>query len=68
MLSLRWLDIREHAVEAGRYPSLELRTEMWAGLGAWESWKCLVTVAKADYFHVILKLTYWLLRDSPVRC
>lgn len=45
-------------MKADRYPCLQLRTEMWAGLGACESWKCLVTVARADYFYIVLKLTY----------
>lgn len=59
---------RGRAVEADRYPSPEMRTGMWAGLGAWESWKRLVTVARVNYFHVILKVTYWLFGESPVCC
>lgn len=38
--------------------------EMWAGLGAWRSCKCLEVVARTGCFHVTLKPASWLLRSS----
>lgn len=51
-------------MESDRHPGLELRKEMWAGLGAWRICKCLAVVARTGCFHVTLKPASWLLRSS----
>lgn len=66
MLSETFRHPRGRVVESDRHPGLESRKEMWAGLGAWRSCKCLAVVARTGCFHVTLKPASWLLRSSCV--
>lgn len=63
MLSEMFRHPRGRVMESDRHPGLELRKEMWAGLGAWRSCKCLAVVARTGCFHVTVKPASWLLRS-----
>lgn len=57
---------RGHLVEASRYSNLQLRKRCGLSWDCRGNWNCLATVARSRCFHVTVKLTYWLFRDSPV--